>query len=93
MGRLEQLVGADGFAVGGKLSLADLLLYKTFGETLDIKDAKDPALPAHRREPFASFARTTKALNKHPRLKACVASVAAHKGVKKWLAMRGKQGF
>ena len=93
MGRMERLVGDDGFAVGGKLSLADVQLYNMFADTLTVAEAANKELPAHRREPLASGARTAAALDAHPKLKACVASVAEHKNVQKWLAARGKHAY
>jgi hypothetical protein len=77
--RMEKLVGDDGFAVGGKLSLADVQLYNTFADKLgDLS------------EPFTSAARTDAALDKCPKIKACIASVANHENVKKWLEERTK---
>ena len=78
VGRMEKLVGDDGFAIGGKLSLADVLLYNTFADKLD--EGKG--------EPFTSSARTDAALEKCPKIKACIASVANHENVKKWLEER-----
>lgn len=79
LGRMEKLVGGDGFAVGGKLSLADVQLYNTFADKLgDLS------------EPFTSAARTDAALDKCPKIKACIASVANHENVKKWLEERTK---
>lgn len=88
---MERLVG-DGYAVGGKLSLADVLLFNALADSLTAEDAKGE-LPAHRREPFSSLARTNAALAQHPRIAKIVANVGAHANVQKWLAMRGKQGF
>lgn len=90
-GRLERLVG-DGFAVGGKLSLADVLLFNMFADSLTAEQAAGE-LPAHRREPFGSLARTSAALAKHPRLAKIVAGVAAQPNLQKWMAERGPQGF
>jgi len=92
VGRMEGQVGDDGFAVGGKLSLADVLLFSAFADSLTEKDMVNPA-PVHRREPFASLKRTQKALAAYPKVKACIASVAENKNVKTWLASRGKQLF
>ena len=75
---MEKLVGSDGFAVGGKLSLADVLLYNMFADKLAPGQG----------EPFNSAARTDLALEKCPKLKACIASVAEHENVKKWLETR-----
>ena len=126
LGRMERLVGNSGFAVGSKLTLADVrpprapplvprpapapppptpapprttpsrvqvMLYNAFAESLAPKDAKDPNMPAHRREPFASAARTAKALKSCPKISKCIAAVASHPNIKKWLATRGPQGF
>ena len=78
LGRMEKLVGGDGFAVGGKLSLADVLLYNMFADKL----------APGKGEPFESAARTDAALDKCPKIKACIASVADHENVKKWLVTR-----
>lgn len=92
MGRMEKLVGADGFAVGGKLSLADILIFNAFADSLTA-DQVLGELPVHRREPFGSLARTQAALAKHPNLAKVVATVANHPNIKKWMETRGKQGF
>jgi len=78
-GRIEKLLGSDGFAVGGKLSLADVLLYNAFADTLPGKG-----------EPFGSKERVDAALENYPKMKACIASIANHKNVKKWLEDREK---
>lgn len=92
MGRLERLVG-EGFCVGGKTSLADVMLFQFFADSLTPEESATGDLPAHRREPWSSKARTDAALAAHPRVAACVAGVAAHPNIKQWLATRGKQGF
>ena len=85
-GRMERLVGADGFAVGSKLSLADVLIYYRFGDVLP--EAGHEKVAKHMREPFGSLERTAKLLAAHPRLAKIVANVAAIPNVQKWLAMR-----
>ena len=46
MGRLENLIpGSDGFAVGGKLSLADVLIYNAFAEFLEDAQASEAVKP------------------------------------------------
>lgn len=90
LGRMEGLVG-DGFAVGGKLSLADVLLFNLLADHLPADT--HPDLPAHKREPLTSKAKTDAAVEAHPKLKACIASVATHPGVVAWMGARGKQGF
>ena len=92
MGRLENLLDASGYCVGGKISLADVLVFSSFGDSL-AADETLSELPAHRRESFASKERVDSALAKHPKIKAVVDNVRDNEGVKKWLAMRGKQGF
>lgn len=90
MGRMEKLVG-DGFAVGGKLSLADILLYSCFAECLPAEGHEE--MPAHKRESLCSKERTDAALALHPRVNACVQSVANNENAKNWWATRGPQGF
>lgn len=91
MGRIEACLEDHGFAVGNKLSLADVLLYNTFGETLAAEQAGD--MPQWKRECFGSKALTDAALAKHPKIARSVAAVAANANVQKWLATRGVQGF
>ena len=92
MGRLEGLLPGDGFAVGGALSLADVLIFSNFGDSL-AADETFTEVPAHRREPFASKERVDEALARHPKIRAVVDNVRTNKGVANWLATRGKQGF
>lgn len=61
MGRIEHVVGSNGFAVGTKISLADVLIYNTFAEFLKPEEAKE-GVAQYRREPFGSKARTDAAL-------------------------------
>ena len=91
MGRLERLVG-DGFVVGGKLTLADVEVFRAFGDALTPEQAA-PGLPAWRREPFSDASRTRAALAAHPRLQKIVDNVGAHPNIKKWIEVRGPQGF
>lgn len=91
MGRIEKALGDKGFAVGDKISLADVLIYNMFGEFL--KDEEAGELPAFKREPFGSKARTDAALAAHPKINASVQAVANNANVQKWLAARGPQGF
>jgi glutathione S-transferase len=92
LGRMERLVGADGHAVGNKISLADILLFNALADHLTEADCSEP-IPAYNREPFGSLARTNAALAKHPRIAKIVHTVAAHPNIAKWMATRGKQGF
>ena len=91
-GRIEGIVGAGGCAVGGKLSLADVLIYNTFGEVLEAAQAPD-GMPSWKREPFTSKARTDAALSSCPKLAAIVENVRSNEKVTKYLAERGPQRF
>jgi glutathione S-transferase len=91
MGRIEATLGNNGFAVGNRLSLADVLIYEFFGEYLAEEEAGE--LPSHRREPFSNKARTDAALASHPKLNASVNAVASNANIQKWLKIRGQQNF
>lgn len=91
LGRLERVLG-DGCAVGGRLSLADVVLFSALGDTLAADRTKEP-LPAWKREPFGDAARTAATLAAFPRVAKCVAAVAEHEKVKAWLAARPLYGF
>lgn len=92
MGRMEADLGDKGFAVGNKLSLADVMLFYVFADVLTEGQAK-PDAAAWRKEPFCSKERTDAALAKHPKLKAAVDAVLSNEGIQKHLANRGVQGF
>ena len=91
LGRLEHLVGDKGYAVGSKLSLADVYMFNMFADFLPLET--HPDMPQMQREPFGDLARVQKVLKAFPKIEACVASVANHPNVIKWHAMRGVQGF
>lgn len=93
MNRLETFLGSDGFAVGGKLSLADLLIYNAFAETLTDDEIPRPDFPAARRYPFGDLEATNAALADCPKLSAIIASVKADANIQAYLAGRGKQMF
>ena len=90
-GRIEQTLGSEGFAVGNKLSLADILLYNLFAETL--KDEEAGSVPQWRREPFGSKARMDAVLATCPKISASIAAVASNENFQKWLSIRGTQNF
>ena len=92
LGRIELTLGDKGFAVGNKLSLADMQLYFTFADYLREGETA-PDFPQWKKEPFGSKARTDAILAKHPKLQACVDVVRNHPNVHKWLARRGVQEF
>ena len=91
MGRIENALDTNGYAVGSKLSYADVLLYFFFAEFLRDEDAGE--VPQFKREPFGNKARTAAKLANYPKIKASVDAVAANANFQKHLATRGKQGF
>lgn len=92
LGRMEAVLPGDGYCVGGKLTLADVLMFAYFGDNLAVDETLSE-LPSHRRETFASKERVEAALAKHPKIRQIVENVRNHTSVKKWLETRGKQGF
>lgn len=92
MGRIEAVLGPNGFAVGQQLSLADVLLYYVFAETLADNHCTAET-PAFKRFPFGSLERIQAALAKHPKIKASCDAVASHPNILKWRDIRGVQGF
>lgn len=92
MGRMERTLDSHGFAVGKKLSLADVLLYSSFVDTLRPEETA-PGVASYRTQPFASQTRTAAMLAKHPKILASCNTVATNANIKKWLAMRGVQNF
>ena len=69
--------GRDTFAVGGKLSLADLLIYNKLAEVLTDAEIPRPEFPASRRYPFGNKEATEAALQDYPKVSAIIASVKA----------------
>jgi len=92
LGRIESSLGTKGFAVGDKLSLADVLLYNAFAEHLTAEQA-NADFPAHRREAFGSKARTDALVARFPRISASINAVRENANAQQWLASRGVQGF
>ena len=97
-GRLEDLVSLNnkstgGYAVGNRISLADVLIYNMFREHLRDEEALK-TLASYRREPFGDYETTTRILRtSYPKLHKICDLVGDHPGVKKWLSMRGVQRF
>jgi glutathione S-transferase len=89
MGRIEPIIGSKGFAVGSQLSLADIVLFNTFMDTLSEEQAA-AGVPKWRREPFCDQARTNAALARHPKILASCTTVATHPHIQKWLQIRGE---
>jgi len=66
-GRINaSLTGANGFAVGNRLSLADVLLYNVFAEVLTQEENGGDVI---QREPFFSLKRCTDLVNANPKIK------------------------
>jgi glutathione S-transferase len=92
MGRIETSLPDTGFAVGTKLSLADLLIYYNFAENLTDDEAPE-GFPLWKRVPFGEKDRIAAALINYPKINACIAAVKANENFQKWLSIRGPQGF
>jgi len=88
--RLEGVVGEDGFAVGGKPSMADVLIYRTFGETIPLDQTTLEEKSQYKTEPFGSKAKMDRLLGECPKLKAIIDKVESNPGIKKWLEIRCK---
>lgn len=96
MGRIENALAglstAEGFAVGNRLSLADIMVYYYFAE--ELKDDEAGAdIAQWRREPFGAKHRVDAALQQHPRLSASIESVRSNANFQYWLRTRGEQRF
>ena len=91
LGRIENTV-ENNYAVGGKLSLADFVLYNTLGEFLTDSEIA-AGFAEHRRYPFGDKKRMDAKLEQFPKLKSIIASVANDAQIQKYLAGRGPQGF
>jgi glutathione S-transferase len=93
LGRINaSLEGKNGFAVGARLSLGDILIYNYLEEHLSGDQISgEPNKPQYL--PFESLDRTRAAVAKFPKIAASIELVKAHPGIKKWLAMRGPQLF
>lgn len=97
VGRLESSLttGTDGFAVGSKLSLADVMLYNCFADCLTDEELGPAASDSAKlyRYPFTSLERTNGALANCPKIMASIAKVKEHAHTQKYLAKRGVQAF
>jgi len=91
-GRIEGVLPSTGVSVGSSLSLADLLIYNLFAETLQDSEAAD-SVAQYRREPFGSKAKTDAGLAAFPNISNVCATVAATPQIAKWLGMRGINKF
>ncbi len=92
LGRIERALGSNGFAVGSKLSLADIQIYYVFAETLT--DAESPeGFPQWKRQPFGNKARMEAILTNYPKISSSINAVAGNVNFQKWLSTRGPQDF
>jgi glutathione S-transferase len=90
LGRLERLTSAHGpFAVGNKLSLADVALFRLLGDVVS-RDETNKDVPAYRLEPYGSAERTAALLASYPKIAAIVENVRANKNLQVYLAARPK---
>jgi glutathione S-transferase len=96
VGRLEEgLAGKDGFAVGNRISLADILLYNCFAEVLTAAELGDaPSDGAKGAQfPFTSLEKTNAILTSCPRITASINHVRNNANIQKYLNDRGVQMF
>jgi len=91
--RIEFCVAGNGFAFGDKLSLADLLIYNAFAETMNPGEEAHDGVAQHRKEPWSDKAKTEAGLASCPKLKASIAAVASNENIQKWLKTRPKMNF
>eukprot|EP00036_Acanthoecidae_sp_10tr_P008790 CAMPEP_0182915366 /NCGR_PEP_ID=MMETSP0105_2-20130417/283_1 /TAXON_ID=81532 ORGANISM="Acanthoeca-like sp., Strain 10tr" /NCGR_SAMPLE_ID=MMETSP0105_2 /ASSEMBLY_ACC=CAM_ASM_000205 /LENGTH=293 /DNA_ID=CAMNT_0025052225 /DNA_START=36 /DNA_END=917 /DNA_ORIENTATION=+ len=93
LSRIEYLVGDAGFAVGSRLSLADVLLRYALTDAITESQKGKPDIPAYRCEPLMSAKRTAELLADFPKIQKILASVGKEPGYAKWMAQRGPQMF
>jgi glutathione S-transferase len=92
LGRINAAItGTNGFAVGNRLSLADLVLYNVFAEFLTKEENADR--PDFKRHQFADAARTAALVSKYPKIQSSIDQVKANANIQKWIATRGPQNF
>ena len=83
LGRLERPTSSTpGFAVGSKISLADVMLFRHFGDVVNNKEL------GYKAEPFGSSAKTDALLASFPKIKAIVENVRADAKLQSYLAAR-----
>lgn len=91
MSRIETILDSNGFAIGSKISYADVLMYFVFAE--ELKESEANNVPPFRRVPFGSKERTIEALAKYPKIANSCKVVAENANMQKWLSIRGVQAF
>jgi glutathione S-transferase len=88
--RIEYII-EENYCVGSVTSLADILMFTTFGDYINDRDGAE--LQPHVRYPFASKARTDNVLNDYPKIKSIVNRIANEPSVVEWINDRGIQMF
>jgi len=91
LGRLNEIMPDTGFSVGNKVSLADILLWKSFADEATPLEGKEG--PTHHLQPFGSSVLMKEALAKFPKLHKVVENMCNNEKLKSYLAARGPQAF
>ena len=91
--RIEKVLANSGFAVGNKISLADVMIYNTFAEFLKESEVMSPDFAQWKREPFGSLEKTQNVLSKCPKMQASIAAISSNANAQKWFETRGTQYF
>ena len=91
LGRLNHVLPDTGFSVGNKLSLADILLWKSFADEATAPEGQD--VPASRLQPYGSSALMKEALAKFPKVQKVIDNMCNNEKLKKYLEKRGPQAF
>lgn len=89
LGNVERILPGDGYAVGGRPSLADAYWYNLLGEHVP----PEQGLGEKGEGWFQDRASTDRVLTMYPKLAAVVKTFGTSPGMVNWLATRGKQGF
>ena len=87
LGHIEACVGEDGYAVGGKASMADALLFNLLAEHAPEATAMGGA------EPMGNKAAVDEVVAKFPKVQKILATFGSSEGMTKWLETRGPQLF
>ena len=86
LGNVERLLPGDGYAVGGRPSLADAYWYNLLGERAEGLGRKGEGW-------FQDHERTKKVLMDFPKIRYVLETFRASPGMRAWLARRGPQEF
>ena len=92
-GRLENVICKDSeWAVGKRMSLADISIYRMLYDNLEGNQAHDN-LKAYRREPLGSMKKVNEALRSYPKLLNICKTVKSDPSIKKYIEERLLQRF